>query len=170
MELSQRIRNVVGGGDDGWSVHYRGRELKVAGEPVVMLSVGDHDITTDASILDAMKAGMDAGRLGYSPVMGLEELRDAIARRVTARRTVGAGRENIAVTPGGQAAIFSAMMTVLDPGQSCVVLDPFYATFAQTVCAASGRGRSSSKPRPIKASSRMWRQSSGPWRPTPRRS
>jgi len=31
------------------------------------------------------------------------------------------------------------MMTVLDPGQSCVVLDPFYATFAQTVRAASGR-------------------------------
>jgi arginine:pyruvate transaminase len=139
MELSQRIRNVVGGGDDGWSVHYRGRAMKAAGEPVVMLSVGDHDITTDPSILAAMKAGMDAGHLGYSPVMGLEELRDAVARRVTARRAVGAGRENIAVTPGGQAAIFSAMMTVLDPGQSCVVLDPFYATFAQTVRAASAR-------------------------------
>jgi len=139
MELSRRIRDVVGGGDDGWSVHYRARAMQAAGEPVVMLTVGDHDITTDASILDAMKASMDAGRLGYSPVMGIEELRDAIARRITARRLVGAARENIAVTPGGQAAIFSAMMTVLDPGQSCIVLDPFYATFAQTVRAASGR-------------------------------
>jgi arginine:pyruvate transaminase len=139
MELSRRIMNVVGGSDDGWSVHYRGRAMKAAGTPVVMLSVGDHDITTDVSILDAMKAGMDAGHLGYSPVMGIEALRDAIARRVTARRAVGATRDNIAVTPGGQAAIFSAMMTVLDPGQSCIVLDPFYATFAQTVRAASGR-------------------------------
>jgi arginine:pyruvate transaminase len=71
--------------------------------------------------------------------MGLEELRDAVARRVSTRRAVGAGRENVAITPGGQAAIFAAMMAVLDPGQSCIVLDPYYATFAQTVRAASAR-------------------------------
>jgi arginine:pyruvate transaminase len=139
MELSKRIRGIVGGGDDGWSVHYRGQAMKAAGEPVVVLTVGDHDILTDASILAAMKAAMDAGKLGYSGVMGIPALRDAIAARVTARRAVGAARENVVVTPGGQAAIYAAMNAALDPGQSCVVLDPFYATFAQTVRAAGGR-------------------------------
>jgi arginine:pyruvate transaminase len=139
MELSKRIRAVVGGADDGWSIHYRGRAMKAAGAPVAMLSVGDHDIKTDPSILDAMKASMDTGNLGYSSVMGSDALRDAIARRVSVRTDVGAARENVIVTPGGQAAIFASMMTVLDPGQSCIVLDPFYATFAQTVRAASGR-------------------------------
>jgi arginine:pyruvate transaminase len=113
--------------------------MKAAGAPVAMLSVGDHDIKTDPSILDAMKASMDTGNLGYSSVMGSDALRDAIARRVSVRTDVGAARENVIVTPGGQAAIFASMMTVLDPGQSCIVLDPFYATFAQTVRAASGR-------------------------------
>jgi len=139
MELSRRIRAVVGGVDDGWLVHYRARQMKAAGEPVVMLTVGDHDIKTDASILDAMKASMDAGNLGYSNVMGSDALRDAIARRVTARTAAGAGRENIVVTAGGQAALFASLTAVLDPGQSCVVLDPFYATFVQTVRAAAGR-------------------------------
>jgi arginine:pyruvate transaminase len=139
MELSRRILAVVGGADDGWSVHYRARAMKAAGEPVVMLTVGDHDIKTDASILDAMKAGMNAGNLGYSNVMGSDALRDAIARRVTARTAIGAARENIIVTPGGQAALFASLTAVLDPGQSCIVLDPFYATFAQTVRAAAGR-------------------------------
>ncbi len=139
MELSRRIRGIVAGGDDGWSVHYRGQALRAAGEPVVLLTVGDHDILTDASILGAMKAAMDAGKLGYSAGMGILPLRDAIAARVTARREVAAARENVIVTPGGQAAIFAAMTAVLDPGQSCVVLDPHYATFAQTVRAAGGR-------------------------------
>jgi arginine:pyruvate transaminase len=139
MELSRRIRAVVGGADDGWALYYRAREMKAAGEPVVMLTIGDHDIKTDASILDAMKASMDAGNLGYSSGMGSDALRDAIARRVTARTTIGATRENIIVTPGGQAALFASLMAVLDPGQSCVVLDPFYATFTQTVRAAAGR-------------------------------
>jgi len=35
--------------------------------------------------------------------------------------------------------LFASLMAVLDPGQSCIVLDPFYATFAQTVRAAAGR-------------------------------
>lgn len=139
MELSRRIQAVVGGGDDGWSVHYRGRAMQAAGQPVVMLSVGDHDVKTDAAILEAMASSAAAGHLGYAPVMGLEELRDAVAERITSRRAVPAGRENVAITPGGQAAIFAAMMAVLDPGDSCVVLDPYYATFAQTVRAASGR-------------------------------
>jgi len=139
MQLSNRIRAVVGGADDGWSVHYRAQAMKAAGEPVVMLTVGDHDIKTDASILGAMKTSMDAGNLGYSSVMGSNALRDAIARRVTARTSAGAGRENIIVTPGGQAALFASLMAVLDPGQSCIVLDPFYATFAQTVRSTAGR-------------------------------
>jgi arginine:pyruvate transaminase len=139
MELSRRIRAVVGGADDGWSVHYRARAMKAAGEPVVMLTIGDHDIKTDATILDAMKAAMDAGNLGYTSVMGSDALRDAIARRVTARTATVAARENVIVTPGGQAALFASLTAVLDPGQSCVVLDPFYATFAQTVRAAAGR-------------------------------
>ena len=139
MELSRRIRGIVGGGDDGWSVYYRAQALAAAGEPVVMLTVGDHDVKTDARILEAMKASMDAGNLGYAPGMGSDALRDAIAARVTARQRVGATRENVVVTAGGQAGLFAAFTAVLDPGASAVVLDPYYATFAQTVRAAAGR-------------------------------
>ena len=139
MELSRRITEIVSGGGDGWAVHYRAWRMRAEGQDVMMLSVGDHDIKTDAAILDAMKASMDRGNLGYSAVMGSDALREAIARRVTTQTAVPAARENVIVTPGGQAAIFAAMNAVLDPGQSCIVLDPFYATFAQTVRAAGGR-------------------------------
>lgn len=139
MELSRRIRDIVGGGGDGWSVYYRARALAAAGERVVMLTVGDHDVKTDARILAAMRASMEAGNLGYSAGMGSDALRDAIAARVAARHRVGAARDNVVVTAGGQAGLFAAFTAVLDPGQSAVVLDPYYATFAQTVRAAAGR-------------------------------
>jgi len=139
MELSTRIRQVVGGnGDDGWSVYYRARDMMAAGKPVVMLTIGDHDIKTDGAILDAMKASMAAGNLGYSPVTGSLALRTAIAARVGAAGTVTTP-DNVLVTPGGQAALYAAMIATLDAGQSCIVLDPFYATYLQTVRAASAR-------------------------------
>ncbi|MEM1276019.1 MAG: pyridoxal phosphate-dependent aminotransferase [Pseudomonadota bacterium] len=137
MRASDRIKGIVTGGDDGWGVYYKALEMRRAGQDVIMLSIGDHDIKTDATILNAMKASMDAGNLGYSAVSGSLGLREAIAERVTRRTATPAGPNNVVVTPGGQSALYSATLAAMDPGQSCIVLDPYYATYEQTMRAAS---------------------------------
>ncbi|MEM1382204.1 MAG: pyridoxal phosphate-dependent aminotransferase [Pseudomonadota bacterium] len=140
MQSSQRIAAIVGGsGDDGWSVHYRAHGLAAAGVPVTRLTVGDHDVKTDASILAAMQGAMTGDKLGYMPVSGIDPLKAAIAARVTAQGGPPVSTEEVVVTPGGQAALYCAAMAALDPGQSCIVLDPFYATYQQTVRAVSAR-------------------------------
>ena len=135
--LSTRIRTLVPEGGDGWEIHYRATKMRAAGQPVTMLSVGDHDVPTSAPILGAMKASMDAGNLGYTATPGSTALRRAIAGRVAARTGVPAGPENVLVTTGGQGALFASMMAALDPGDACIVLDPFYVSFCVTVRAAS---------------------------------
>ncbi|MDT8344416.1 MAG: pyridoxal phosphate-dependent aminotransferase, partial [Thermohalobaculum sp.] len=100
---------------------------------------GDHDIKTDPAILAAMAASQARGNLGYPPVPGSVALRRAIADRVTARTTLAATPAQVQVVPGGQAGLFAALSATLDPGQSCIVLDPYYATYVQTVRAAGGR-------------------------------
>lgn len=136
-DLSKRIRNIVSQGDDGWGLYYRARQMKADGVPVVMLSIGDHDIKTDPKILKAMQESAERGHLGYTAVSGLPALRQAIAHRVNRTRSVPAGPENVVICPGGQGAIFAAISAVLDPGDACIVLDPFYATFDVTVRAAA---------------------------------
>ncbi|MFK7945932.1 MAG: pyridoxal phosphate-dependent aminotransferase [Paracoccaceae bacterium] len=137
-ELSHRIRNVVTGGSDGWDLHYRAHKMLLAGDPVIMLSVGDHDIKTDTKVLAAMQASAEGGNLGYTPVPGSGALRRAIAARVSRTNSVPAEPENVIVTSGGQGAIYAAMNAVLDPGDGCVLLDPFYASFDVTVRAVAG--------------------------------
>ncbi|MEM1299523.1 MAG: aminotransferase class I/II-fold pyridoxal phosphate-dependent enzyme [Pseudomonadota bacterium] len=136
-ELSNRIRNVTADGSDGWELHYRAQAMRRAGENVIMLSVGDHDIKTDREVLQAMQASAEGGNLGYTPVPGSRALRQAIADRVTRRTATPAGPENVIVTSGGQGAIFAAMTAALDPGDACVLLDPFYASFDVTVRAVA---------------------------------
>lgn len=137
-QLSDRITSIVRGGDDGWGVYYRAQQMRASGEPVTMLSIGDHDVKTAPEILDAMMQSARGGNLGYTSIQGSQALRQAVADRVTRTRNAGAAPENIMITSGGQGAIFSAMMALLDPGQSCIVLDPYYASFDITVRAASG--------------------------------
>ncbi len=137
--LSRRIETVVEGGDDGWGIFYRARALEAAGEAVVNLTIGDHDVGPAPGIAEAVMASLAAGNTGYAPVPGSEALRGAVAARVTARSGLPATTEEIAVTAGGQAGLFAALATALDPGDSCVLLAPHYATYSQTVRAVSGR-------------------------------
>ncbi len=135
--LSGRICGIVHEGGDGWEIYYRARAMQAAGQPVVMLSIGDHDIKTAPQVLDAMDASARGGNLGYASVPGSAALRTAIAARVTARGGPPATADQVIVTPGGQGAIFAAMMAALDPGDDCVILDPYYASFDITVRATS---------------------------------
>jgi len=139
MELSERVRGVVAGGDDGWSIYYRARALIAAGERVVNLTIGDHDVKTDPTILAAIKDSMAGGALGYTPVEGIPALREAVAERVARETGVPTAPGNVVIVPGGQAGLYSALFAALDPGQSAIVIDPYYATYLQTVRAVSAR-------------------------------
>ena len=137
-ELSKRISTIVTSDGDGWDVHYRAQAMRRTGLDVTMLSVGDHDVKTDPKVLDAMMASAQGGNLGYTSIQGDRALRQAVAERMNSTRSVGASPENVMICAGGQGAIFATMMAVLDPGTSCIVLDPFYASFDITVRAAGG--------------------------------
>lgn len=138
MRLSTRIRGIVPNGEDGWELLYRARALREAGVPVLNLTIGEHDWTTPEPIIAAMAASARGGHTGYAALPGTTALRRALAARMEARTGVPTALENVIVTPGAQSALFSAMMAVLDPGDRAMIVDPYYATYPDTVRAASG--------------------------------
>ncbi|MEM6276238.1 MAG: pyridoxal phosphate-dependent aminotransferase [Pseudomonadota bacterium] len=133
MELSQTLTGLTPGGDDGWGLFYEARRRKAAGEAVLELTIGEHDIKTHPVILEAMHKAAIGGHTGYAAVPGVCALREAVAARVTARTGVPTGPENIVITPGGQAGLFAAHKAVLNAGDTGLYLDPFYATYPGTV-------------------------------------
>ena len=137
MQVSNRIAGLNGGGSDGWDVFYRARAMVNAGEAVTELTIGEHDVRTDPSILAAMHAAAIAGHTGYASVPGVAALRDAVALRLTERTGVATSRDNIVITPGGQSALFAAHMAVCDPGDVALYCDPYYATYPGTIRGAS---------------------------------
>jgi len=133
MNLSNRITGLTGGGSDGWDVFNKAREMIAAGTPVLELTQGEHDIGTAPAILDAMHKSASAGNTGYSPVPGTKALRDAVAARLTERTGVKTTRDNVAITPGGQAALFATHSATCNPGDTALFIDPYYATYPGTI-------------------------------------
>lgn len=135
MELSRTLLglNGDGGGDDGWGLFYEARRRKEAGQNILELTIGEHDIRTHPAILEAMHKSAMAGHTGYATVPGIRALREAVAERVTERTGVTTTVENVLITPGGQAALFAAHKAVLNPGDVGLYLDPYYATYPGTI-------------------------------------
>ncbi|UUV07699.1 pyridoxal phosphate-dependent aminotransferase [Ruegeria sp. YS9] len=133
MKLSERITQITGGGSDGWDVFYRARRMQSEGQAVTELTIGEHDTRTDPSILQAMELSARNGHTGYAMVPGTDLLRDTVAARVQTRTGVPTSRNNVLITPGGQAALFAAHMAVCDPGDVGLYLDPYYATYPGTI-------------------------------------
>ena len=133
MQLSTRITGLLGGGSDGWGVFLRARQMIADGTAVTELTIGEHDIRTAAPILQDMHRAAMGGHTGYASVPGTPALRDAVAQRVQDRTGVPTTRENVLITPGGQAALFAAHAAAVNPGDTALFIDPYYATYPGTI-------------------------------------
>jgi len=130
---STRIATLTGAEGDGWEIFYRARAMKAAGEPVLELTIGEHDVRTAPQILDEMHRAARAGHTGYAAVPGIAPLRAAVAERLSAQHGVAYGPENVLITPGGQAGLFAAHHAACDEGDRALLIDPYYATYPGTI-------------------------------------
>lgn len=129
---SSRITGIMPSGKDGWEVHFEALARKEAGEPIIMLSIGDHDFDTPTETVEAAVTAVRSGYHHYTQLPGIPRLREAMARISTECTGVPTTPEQIIATPGGQAALYAAVQATLDPGEHAIVVAPYYATYPGT--------------------------------------
>ncbi|MGJ8624713.1 MAG: pyridoxal phosphate-dependent aminotransferase [Yoonia sp.] len=138
MKLSHRITHLTPSGSDGWDIFYKARAMVAAGQDVIELTIGEHDIRTHPDILAAMHTSAIGGHTGYAAIPGTPALRKAVADRIQTRTGVPTAADNILITPGGQAALLATHTAVLNPDDTALFIDPYYATYPGTIRAAGG--------------------------------
>jgi len=96
----------------------------------INLSQGFPDSDPPATLVQAAKDAMDAGRHQYAITWGAPELRTALADKIArfTGLTVDPQRE-LVVTCGATEAMMVAMMTVCDPGDRVGLFSPFYENY-----------------------------------------
>ena len=96
----------------------------------INLSQGFPDFDPPKAMLDALAKAAYAGPHQYSVTFGVENFREALAKKVspTLHHEVDPNTE-ICVTCGGTEAMMAAMMTVTNPGDKVVIFSPFYENY-----------------------------------------
>jgi len=103
--------------------------LKASGQKIIGLQVGDPDFATPPAVMDVAVKAMQDGLTHYTSSRGNADLLTAIAKKL--QRDEGVTYDpasEILVTQGGIHAYYTAMQSILNPGDEVLVPDPTWAT------------------------------------------
>lgn len=100
----------------------------------INLSQGFPDYPTDKKLIELINEAMLAGYNQYAPMQGLAALRAIIAKKMMTNHTANYDEETeITITAGGTQAIFTAISSVINPGDEVIIFEPAYDSYAPTV-------------------------------------
>src|SRR5690606_11133971 len=103
----------------------RAKELKSQGEDVVSLTVGEPDWPTYDLIKEAGYQAIRENITKYTPASGEIQLRKAIAQKHTEWTGENFGASSVTVTSGAKFVLFSALYSLVDPGDEVIIPAPF---------------------------------------------
>jgi len=133
MRFAPLVERVAGRGVGTWDTHIRARRMIEEGTDVFLLTVGNPDQQPAAKMIDATVAALRGGRTLYAPTIGYPALRAAIAARCARRSARPCTAENVAVVPGAQGGLFSALNCIAGAGDEVIIPEPIYATYEGVV-------------------------------------
>ena len=103
--------------------------LKASGQKIIGLQVGDPDFGTPGAVMDVAVKAMSDGLTHYASSRGNADLLKAVSKKL--QRDEGVNYDpasEILVTHGGIHAYYTAMQSILNPGDDVLVPDPSWAT------------------------------------------
>jgi len=108
----------------------RARELEAQGRTIIKLGIGEPNFKTPQPIIDAAYKAMNEGKTGYTSSRGILPLREKIATIYSKETNVEINpHANVIVTPGAKASLFSALFSLINPGDNMILISPYWPSY-----------------------------------------
>ena len=95
-------------------------------DDLIHMELGRPHADTPAHIKAATIAALEAGKVHYSDLAGLPDLRRAICAKLARQNGMTVTPGQVIVTNGLTHGSFAAIMAFVDPGDEVILLEPFY--------------------------------------------
>jgi aspartate/methionine/tyrosine aminotransferase len=106
-----------------------------AGGSVIHMEVGQPGSPAPSAVLEAARAALADGRIGYTEALGTRALRARIARHYGEAHGLDVSPDHIAVTTGSSGAFNLAFLAAFDPGDRVAITSPGYPAYRNTLAA-----------------------------------
>jgi aspartate/methionine/tyrosine aminotransferase len=109
--------------------------LEAQGRHIVHLEVGQPAASAPATALEATRAALSSGRLGYTEALGMPSLRARIARHYADAYGIEIAPEQVIVTTGSSAGFILAFLALFEPGDRVAIASPGYPPYRHILTA-----------------------------------
>ena len=121
-EVSRRAQEL--GTENAFVVLAEVNQLIRAGRDIISFCIGQPDFHTPVNIQDAAIKAIREGKHGYTPSSGIVELREAVAREISATRDIAVDANDVVIAAGAKPFIGYTVLTVTDYGAGHEVIYP----------------------------------------------
>ena len=111
------------------SIFLKAKSLEQEGKKIIHMEVGEPDFLPPEIVKKSLSEVFDEGFMKYGQARGMPKFREALAKYVSQKFNVEITQENIIVSPGARFSIFSAISTLLNPGDEMIVIEPSWPAY-----------------------------------------
>jgi aspartate aminotransferase len=120
------------------AINAKAKAMQAQGIQVISFGAGEPDFDTPENIKQAAKKALDQGFTKYTPVGGIDELKDAIINKFNRDSHLTYKRSEILVSCGGKHSFYNLAQAIFDQGDEVIVPAPYWVSYPPMVALAGG--------------------------------
>jgi aspartate aminotransferase len=120
------------------AINAKAKSMQAQGIHVISFGAGEPDFDTPENIKWAAKKAIDGGFTKYTPVGGIDELKDAIINKFKRDSQLTYKRSEILVSCGGKHSFYNLAQAIFDQGDEVIIPAPYWVSYPPMVALADG--------------------------------
>lgn len=115
------------------AIDAKAKSMKAAGVDVVNFGVGEPDFDTPEHIKEAAIKAIKDGFTKYTPVGGIDPLKDAIIEKFKKDNQIDYTRDEILVSCGAKHSLYNIAQALYGPGDEIIIPSPYWVSYPDQV-------------------------------------
>jgi aspartate aminotransferase len=121
------------------AINAKAKSMQAQGIHVISFGAGEPDFDTPQNIKQAAKKAIDDGFTKYTPVGGIDELKDAIIKKFQRDSGLTYKRSEIIVSCGGKHSFYNLAQAIFDQGDEVIIPAPYWVSYPPMVALANAK-------------------------------
>ncbi len=134
---SDRVKNITPSAT--LAIDSKAKQLKKEGKNVLNFGVGEPDFNTPENIKEAAKSAIDRNITRYTPVGGIPELREAIAKKFREYNKINYDASEVMTASGGKHGLYNIVASMLNDGDEAILPVPYWVSFEEMIKLAGAK-------------------------------
>lgn len=131
MKLAERTKAIKP--SPTLAMNAKAKALKAAGEDITNFGVGEPDFDTPNNIKEAAIKAIRDGFTKYTPVGGIDELKEAVIDKFKNDNNLNYEKEEILVSCGAKHSLYNIAEALFGPGDEVIIPAPYWVTYPDQV-------------------------------------